>query len=155
MCKALLVGSFDEQVRNVFFSEQTKECATAGEAQTFLKQFSPEFILIQNGLPDGNAIGHLFQWSCDGDVQDGVKVVIMGFDGELPQKHQMEKIDVRTISGEEQKSEKLREILTETNNPSAGTTTLYFLRRLDVVKMHVQKTREALENGLNQKGSVL
>ena len=66
----------------------------------------------------------------------------------------MEKMDVQTIQDEKEKGSKLREALHDVGT-SSGTTTLYFLKKLEMVKMHVQKTREALENGLNQKGTLL
>jgi len=149
MCqKILLIGSFDQATKDYFGQEKVLEVGTGAEAETVLADKRPfELLVIKNVLPDGSALDFLRKWGREKDlIGIGERVLITSFSGEIPQESWVKKLDVETLKDDDETTV-MRNILRNAANGD-NRVTVFFMNRLELIKTHLQKTQEALDNGL-------
>jgi len=144
MCKAFLIGEFEKGTREVFRNEQLIECKTGLEASHLIKGFRPDLLVIKDELSDGIATKFVRAWQSERKLNREItKVVILGTDIE-----ESPEINALALSDESERVEMLEKILEEIKRPPTDSGIMYFINKLDAVKVHLQRTNEELQKGL-------
>ena len=147
MCCVLLVGEMDACLEDVFQRERVLTAKDGAEAREAILTTTPDMVILNHTLPDGEAMGLLKVWCKQECILNAerVEIVVTGKNNRIINK---EFFRVSEIKDPCVSVDRLKNLLRIANHRRKSKTSVFFAT-LDSLKGHAVRAQETLEKGLN------